>query len=230
MDNLMRKLIEQDRDLVSELPDAFFNGAHLSLMYALGHRQARLNEMDVFRLVRDHPELELNVETILRLYDVLTAGTEYDGRGFKRRKVYVELEDFFYITLPPEETPDAVRELCARYSHLNYPKPEDFDDIFRFLLDFICIHPMQDGNGRLSVFLVQVLLRKAGLEMAPFLPFDMVLGRLRLQQYQLHILKASGCFYGQKPIEYDLFVAFAKELVMESYDIVRSACRTYTLN
>ena len=229
MSDLMRKMIEQDRALASELPDAFFNGAHLAFMYALGHYSTRLNEMDVFRLVRDHPELELNVETILRLYDVLTAGTGYGGHGFKSRKIYVESKDYFYITLAPEETPDAVRELCDRYTHLNHPKPEDFDDIFSFLLDFICIHPMEDANGRLSVFLVQVLLRKAGLEMAPFLPFDIVLGRFRLREYQLHILKASGSFYGQKPIEHDLFVDFAKELVMDSYDILRAACRTYPL-
>ena len=229
MNDLTGKLTEQDHALASELPDAFFHGAHLSLLYALGHYNTRLNEMDVFRLIRDHPELELNVETVLRIYDVLTAGTEYDGHGFKSRQNYVESKDFFYITLTPEETPDAVKTLCARYAHLNHPKPEDFDDIFRFLLDFICIHPMEDANGRLSVFLVQILLRKAGLEMAPFLPFDMVLGRSRLRQYQLHILKASGCFYGQKPIEYDLFVDFAKELVMESYDSLRSACRTYPL-
>lgn len=225
--DLMQKLIEQDRALASELPGAFFDGAHLSLMYAIGHNHTRLNEMDVFRLIRDHPELELNVETILRLYDVLTAGTKYDGLGFKSRQIYVEYEDYFYITLPPEETPDAVEALCARYSHLNNPAPEDVDDIFRFLLDFICIHPVEDANGRLSVLLVQVLLRKVGLEMAPFLPFDMVLGKLHLREYQLHILKASGCFYGQKPIEYDLFVDFAKELVMESYDILRLACKTY---
>ena len=47
-----------------------------------------------------------------------------------------------------------MRALCARYAHLNHPKPEDFDDIFRFLLDFICIHPMEDANGRLSVLKV----------------------------------------------------------------------------
>ncbi|MBR3226126.1 MAG: Fic family protein [Atopobiaceae bacterium] len=229
MSDLMEKLIERDRALASELPNAFLHGAHLSLMYALGHCENRLNEMEVFRLIRDHPELELNVQTILYLYDVLTSGTEYGGRGFKSKQIYVESEDYFYITLPPEETPDAMRALCARYSHLNHPKPEDFDDIFRFLLDFICIHPMEDANGRLSVFLVQLLLRKAGLEAAPFLPFDAVLGKFHLRQYQLHILKASGSFYGQKPIEYDLFVEFAKELVLESYDILGAACRTYPL-
>ena len=146
MSDFMRKLLKQDCALASELPDAFFDGAHLSLMYKVGHYKTWLNEMDVFRLIRDHPELELNVETILYLYDVLTAKTKYDGLGFKSRQIYVESEDYFYITLSPEETPDAVRALCARYSHLNNPKPEDFDDIFRFLLDFICIHPMEDAN------------------------------------------------------------------------------------
>jgi hypothetical protein len=229
MNDLVKDLKELDCTLASELPDAFFDGAHLSLMYAVGHHNVRLNEMDVFRLIRDDRSLELNVETILRLYDILTAGTEYEGRGFKSRQIYVESRDYFYITLTPDETPDAVRTLCARYDHLNHPKPEDLDDVFRFLLDFICIHPMEDANGRLSVFLVQILLRKAGLEMAPFLPFDMVLGKFQLKQYQLHILKASGCYYGQKPMEYDLFVDFAKGLVRESYEILRTACRTYQI-
>lgn len=97
MSDLTRNVMEQDRALASGLPDAFFHGAHLSLMYALGHYKTRLNEMDVFHLIRDHPELELNVDTILNLYDVLTAGTEYDGRGFKSRQVYVESKDYLTV-------------------------------------------------------------------------------------------------------------------------------------
>ena len=230
MNDLIRELIEQDRTLASGFPDAFFKGAHLSLMYTFGRDpSAWMNEMDVFRLIRDNPDLELNVETILHIYRMLSAGTEYEGSGFKIKPNFIDSEDYFYVTLPPEETPDAMKTLCERYAHLNHPKPEDFDDIFRFLLDFICIHPIQDANGRTSVFLVLMLLKKAGLEMAPFIPFDMVLGRMHLKEYQLHILKASGSYYGQKPIEYDLFVDFAKRLIKESYDILERACKTSSL-
>ena len=223
----MDTLLSLDRELKKIIAGSYLRGAHLSFMYVIAHRN-HLNEMNAFRFLQDHPEAELCTDTILRVYAAMTEGTALEGKGFKEGNCYISTDDYLYIPLQADSTPAAMEELCRRYAHLNDPDPEDFDDIFRFLLDFICIHPMQNANGRLSVLIVQMLLRRAGLAMAPYIPFDMVLGRLHLAEYQRHILLASGAYYGQKPIEYDLFVPFAKGLVKEAYEIMISTCRNYT--
>lgn len=222
---------EYDRSLFARLPAAFLEGAHLSALYTLSHPKNQLNEMDAFRMIRNRgAELPLSPETILSVYGVMTAGTERQGQGFRTGNCYVQGREYFYVAAAPEDVPDAVSELCGKYRHLNDPEPEFFDDIFRFALEFICIHPMADGNGRLSVFLTQLLLARMGLACAVYLPLDFVQRILHAELWQLQVLKASGMFYGHKPLEYDAYTAFLKKCLSESYLYLDEACRKYAGN
>ena len=225
--SVMQEYIELDRRLNDLLPKEFANGAHLSVLFALFHEQGVLNEINAFRLLRDHSELELDIQTILLVYDALTKGTVREGDGFRRRNGYVDSKEFFFIPVPADHTLEEMEKLCKRYAHLNHPSPEAFDDIFRFLLEFACIHPMEDGNGRLSSFLVEMLLRKAGLSMALYLPMDIVFGKLHGQQYMRQVIRSAGTYYGQKPYEYDGFIRFARMVLSESYQIAIRACEKY---
>lgn len=225
------EFVEYDCSLFDRLPPAFLEGAHLSTLYTLAHRKTRLNEMDVFRMIRDRgAELPLSTETILSVYGAMTAGTERQGQGFRTENCYVQGREYFYVAAAPEDVPDAVSESCGKYRHLNDAEPEFFDDIFRFALEFICIHPMADGNGRLSVFLTQLLLARMGLACAVYLPLDFVQRMMHGELYQLQVLKASGMFYGHKPLEYDAYTAFLKRCLSESYRYLNEACRKYCGN
>lgn len=223
----MRDYIGLDQKLKELMPEEFAKGAHLSVLFALFHEQGLLNEMDAFRLVCDHLEMELDIKTILLVYDALTKGTEREGSGFRKRNGYVDSKEFFFIPVPADRTLEEMEKLCKRYEHLNHSSPETFDDIFRFLLEFACIHPVEDGNGRLSSFLVEMLLRKSGLSMAPFLPMDIVFGKLHGQQYMRQVIRAAGSYYGQKPYEYDGFIRFARMVLLESYQIMIVTCEKY---
>ena len=223
----MKEFIEQDRKLQKLMTEEFVNGAHLSAFFALFHNHGALGEMNAFRLVRDNSELRLDIKTVLLIYDALTKGTGHEGNGFRERNVYVDSKEFFFIPVTADKTTEEMEKLCKRYEHLNCPNPEAFDDIFRFLLEFACIHPMEDGNGRLSSFLVEMLLRKAGLSMAPFLPIDIVFGKLHGQQYMRQIIRAAGSYYGQKPYEYDGFIRFGRDVLLEAYQIMIITCEKY---
>ena len=224
----MDVFIKQDQRLKELLPEEFVNGAHLSALFTVFHDQGSMNEINAFRLLRDHPGLELDIETILLVYEALTKETEKEGSGFRKKNGYVDSKEFFYIPVPPDRTREEIEKLCKRYEYLNHPDPESFDDIFRFLLEFVCIHPMEDGNGRLSSFLVEMLLRKAGLSMALFLPMDIVFGKLHGQQYMRQVIRAAGSYYGQKPYEYDGFIRFGRNVLSESYQIAIRTCKKYT--
>ena len=52
--------------------------------------------------------------------------------------------------LEPYETPDAVECLCADYNNAILEGIVDpLIIIPTFILDFLCIHPFNDGNGRM---------------------------------------------------------------------------------
>ena len=226
----LQDYLRLDERLDALLPEAYREGTHLALTSALQHaptlRSKRhqisrsLNLLTGFRFVRDRGDLPLCPETILSIYGALDAS---DEAAWRTDSVYFETREGFYVTLPAEETPAAMEALCAKYACLNDPAPEKFDDIFKFALDFICIHPFPDGNGRMSVLLTQFLLQKAGLRCALYLPLDLIQNGVYMHLTSHRIREASGVFYGMKPPDYACFVPYMKELLAKSYQVMLDA-------
>ena len=75
--------------------------------------------------------------------------------------------------LEPYETPDAVECLCAEY---NSAILEGIVDpliiIPTFILDFLCIHPFNDGNGRMSRLLTLLLLYRCGYKVGQYISIE----------------------------------------------------------
>lgn len=68
-----------------------------------------------------------------------------------------------YRPLPHENIPQAVEQLCYQYNSLNSNKElPTLLLIARFILNFYCIVPFSQGNGRLTLMLMQLLLVKSG--------------------------------------------------------------------
>lgn len=51
------------------------------------------------------------------------------------------------ITVLPEKVPEIIKLLISEYNKI---KDKTFNDIIRFHYEFECIHPFQDGNGRIG--------------------------------------------------------------------------------
>lgn len=51
------------------------------------------------------------------------------------------------ITVLPEKVPESIKLLISEYNKI---KDKTFNDIIRFHYEFECIHPFQDGNGRIG--------------------------------------------------------------------------------
>lgn len=65
--------------------------------------------------------------------------------------------------LEPYETPDAVERLCEEFDKaIKEGIVNPLIVIPNFILDFLCIHPFNDGNGRMSRLLTLLLLYRSG--------------------------------------------------------------------
>lgn len=65
--------------------------------------------------------------------------------------------------LEPYETPPAIEAICEKYQEaLDKELVDELILIPCFLLDFLCIHPFNDGNGRMSRLLTLLLLYRRG--------------------------------------------------------------------
>lgn len=72
--------------------------------------------------------------------------------------------------------PGAMDELCNNFN--TYRGKEEIDDLilsFAFILDFLCIHPFSDGNGRISRLLTLLLLYQAGFEVGRFISLERII-------------------------------------------------------
>ncbi|MBQ4073480.1 MAG: Fic family protein [Clostridia bacterium] len=97
--------------------------------------------------VIEHATEELSEDFILRLQGLLKEGTEHSlsyGLGVYKLKPNTVggLE-----TTSPSEVHSAIKELIDWYNGL---KRVTFEDIIEFHYRFECIHPFQDGNGRIG--------------------------------------------------------------------------------
>ena len=226
MTEQIHRLYEMDNELYDSLPEFFLEGMHLSAIYPLIHGERRLNEMKAIRWLEQNKDQVLSPGFFLELYKVLTDGTEALGKGFKEKQNNVQVaEDAYYITASVESTPSEVDRLCRKYRYLSDGDPKDFEDVFKFVLEFICIHPMPDGNGRMSVLLTEYLLEKMGLKCALLLPFDALQSGPYDRKLSYTIRCCSGVFYGQKPYNYARYIELMLEMLVRSYEILKDAVK-----
>ena len=72
-------------------------------------------------------------------------------------------EHIIFTPLTPFETPAAVAAICEQYHQMIMSENVDLLVLIPiFIHDFLCIHPSNDGNGRMSRFLTTLLLYRAG--------------------------------------------------------------------
>ncbi len=149
-------------------------------------------------------QLTLSVSLIRQLHQVLYAHTPRGGGHWRvTNKAIIERNDqrqkvgVLYQTLSPSAIADALDELVARY-HLGLQQHEEpLLLIAAVVLDFLCIHPFNDGNARVIWPLMAMMLAHNGYPVAQLISLERVLaGREQLYKEALRI-SVQGWHRGQ---------------------------------
>lgn len=75
--------------------------------------------------------------------------------------------------LEPFETPEAMEKLCKEYDKaIHQYQIDPLIVIPVFIVDFLCIHPFNDGNGRMSRLLTTLLLYQNGYEVGKYISLE----------------------------------------------------------
>ena len=87
--------------------------------------------------------------------------------------------------LEPFETPEAIRNLCDTYQNvLNRELIDALILIPSFILDFLCIHPFNDGNGRMSRLLTLLMLYQNGYFVGQYVSIEKMIAESKEDYYQ----------------------------------------------
>ena len=127
-----------------------------------------------------YEEIEIRENTILRLHEIMISYIVTEDAGkYKVNENYIIEEDkegnrkIRFKPLSVKETPEAMKQLILAYHDAsNNSNINQLLLIPCFIIDFLCIHPFRDGNGRMSRLLTLLLLYKNGFDVCKYISFE----------------------------------------------------------
>ncbi|MBP5164751.1 MAG: Fic family protein, partial [Lachnospiraceae bacterium] len=93
-------------------------------------------------------------------------------------------KEVLFKPLEPYETPDAINRICENYQQtLSKELVDELILIPCFILDFLCIHPFNDGNGRMSRLLTLLLLYRSGYLVGQYVSIEKAIAETKESYY-----------------------------------------------
>ena len=81
--------------------------------------------------------------------------------------------EILFTPLAPYETAEALDRICEEYNRvIGNMEAEPLIAIPVFIHDFLCIHPFNDGNGRMSRLLTTLLLYRSGFYVGKYISLE----------------------------------------------------------
>lgn len=114
------------------------------------------------------------------------------------------------------ETPGAVDELCMAFDEAL--ATEQIDALIlipMFVLDFLCIHPFNDGNGRMSRLLTLLLLYRAGYIVGKYISIEKLIENTKELYYEC--LQLSSTKWHENENDYEPFVKYMLGIIVAAY-------------
>ena len=137
--------------------------------------------------------------------DNLIAQTDADGSRHVR-----------FIPIPAFETPQAVADLCTAYRDaLAAGVCDPLILMVIFVFDFLCIHPFNDGNGRMSRLLTLLLLYQNGYIVGKYISFEKLIEESKVTYYET--LQASSGEWNINRNNYMPFLRYMLGIILKSY-------------
>ena len=138
-----------------------------------------------------HEKLPITPATLQRLH-ALCQSASGDAGQFKRiDNEVVELRPGAapvsrFKCVSAKQTPAAVDELCLLYRHaLDQDNIPPLIAITALVLDFLCIHPFRDGNGRVSRLLTLLALYHHGYEVGRYISLERLVEQSKEDYYEV---------------------------------------------
>ena len=105
--------------------------------------------------------------------DNVIAETDSAGNRFVR-----------FQPVPAWEAPEAIDFACKAYDEAVQSGADPLLVIPMFILDFLCIHPFNDGNGRMSRLLTLLLLYRSGYIVGKYISIEKVIEQSKETYYE----------------------------------------------
>jgi len=116
--------------------------------------------------------------------------------------------------MPAWETP--IEKICQSYDEaLNSENIDALIIIPMFVLDFLCVHPFNDGNGRISRLLTLLLLYRSGYIVGKYISIEKLIEQTKEIYYESLQLSSAG--WHENKNDYEPFVKYMLGVIVAAY-------------
>lgn len=179
---------------------------------------------DVLATIHEnHDYIPVKPSIILQLHrDLYKFSGKSIGGKYKGSDNVIEEEDeagnrrVRFQPLSAFETPGAIDEICAAFDEMMAKTEADpLLLVPMFVLDFLCIHPFNDGNGRMSRLLTLLLLYRAGYFVGKYISIEKMIENTKETYYEA--LQNSSANWHEGDNDYISFVQYNLAVIVAAY-------------
>lgn len=135
--------------------------------------------------------IPLSTGTLLKFHSDMFKNIGLAAGIWKQKDNFIEerLPDGRWVTrfvpVKADQTLFYMEKSCELFNELwAEGKVNKLSLIAAFILDFLCIHPFADGNGRISRLLTVLLLHKAGYDVVRFISLERIIEETKTSYYE----------------------------------------------
>ena len=124
--------------------------------------------------------------------------------------------EILFTPLAPYETAEALDQICAEYNRVvGNGEVEPLLAIPIFIHDFLCIHPFNDGNGRMSRLLTTLLLYRSGFMVGKYVSLEAKIAANK-DMYYAALCESSDVWYGESSCP-TAFIRYWLQMLLAAY-------------
>ena len=188
---------------------------------------------DVLNTIHENYEyIPINTNYLLQLHrDLYKFLGNIDGGIFKtsdnmiRERDIDGTERIRFRPVAAWETPASIDELCKAFGEAKDEVDPLLLDIM-FVLDFLCIHPFHDGNGRMSRLLTLLLLYQSGFIVGKYISIEKIIEQSKETYYEA--LQDSSVNWHENENDYKPFTNYMLGVIINAYKEFESRVKLLT--
>ena len=192
-------------------------------------RNRNEEEIAGYRYVLDmihesHDYIPISVNDVLSLHKYLykfNSTTNIGGKLKTTDNIIQETDENgnSFVRFKPASaflTPQYLQDMCSSYNKaIEKGIIDPLILIPCFILDFLCIHPFDDGNGRMSRLLTLLLLYKSNYFVGKYISLEMIIEKSKETYYDS--LQASSVRWNENENDYKPFLRYTLGVVLNAY-------------
>ncbi|MFO7611939.1 MAG: Fic family protein [Clostridia bacterium] len=183
-----------------------------------GYREVLATIHESYEFINPRPNIILQLHRDLYSYSKSSVGGTYKNSDNEITEVDANGKQITRFTpVPAFQTPEAIMNMCDAFLAMTERNTLDALILIpMFILDFLCIHPFNDGNGRMSRLLTLLLLYKAGYIVGKYISLEMLIEKTKDTYYEA--LQESSQGWHEDENRYEPFVKYYLGILLKAYD------------